>query len=257
MIGIASPLFCSTPFARMAESIAEHFDLWEVLSEGEHRLDLVRKELRDARDTLGLRFQAHVPLSDVNIGSVYEPMRRAAVGEVAHVIAMCRELDIPVVTVHPGFVNGIAFLDRSRPLAVTRRSIQELAPVAEEHGVVMAVENMPANINATCTKTEDLLSVIDGTTAGICFDMGHANTAGELDDMLKQVSMFRNVHLHNNEGQWDQHNVIDEGTADLGKVVSVLRSSYSGNLVIESTDLGPGVRSKAVLERLLDDGPAP
>ena len=80
---------------------------------------------------------------------------------------------------------------------------------------------------------------------------------GKLDDMLKHVSMFRNVHLHNNEGQWDQHNVIDEGTADLGKVVSVLRSSYSGNLVIESTDLGPGVRSKAVLERLLDDGPAP
>lgn len=257
MIGIASPLFCDTPFPRMAEAIAEHFEMWEVLSEGGHRLDLVRDDLPNARETLGLRFQAHVPLSDVNIGSVYEPMRRAAVDEVKRVIAMCRELDIAVLTVHPGFVNGIAFLDRSRPLEVTRRSVRELAPVADEHGVVMALENLPANINATCTKADELMSVLDGTTAGICFDMGHANTAGELDNMLRHVARFRNVHLHNNEGQWDQHNIIDDGTADIGKVVSVLRSSYSGNMVVEATDLGPGVKSKAILERLLDDGPAP
>ncbi|MEW5748126.1 MAG: sugar phosphate isomerase/epimerase family protein [Candidatus Thermoplasmatota archaeon] len=257
MIGIASPLFCSTPFPRMAEEVAEHFDMWEVLSEGDHRLDLVRRDLLRARETLDLRFQVHVPMSDVNIGSVYEPMRIASVDEVKKVIATCRELEIGVVTVHPGFVNGIAFLDRSRPLAVTRRSIQELAPFAEEHGVVMAVENLPANINATCTRTEDLLSVVEGTTAGLCFDMGHANTAGEVDNMLRHVARFRNVHLHNNEGQWDQHNVIDEGTADLGKVASALRASYSGNIVIEATDLSQGVRSKAVLERLLHDGPAP
>lgn len=257
MIGVASPLFCGTPFPRMAEAVAEHFDMWEVLSEGDHRLDLVRDDLLHARDTLGLQFQVHVPMSDVNIGSVYEPMRAASVSEVKKVIAMCREMDIALVTVHPGFVNGIAFLDRSRPLAVTRRSVQELAPFAEEHGVVMAVENLPANINATCTRADELLSVVDGTTAGICFDMGHANTAGEVDNMLRHVARFRNVHLHNNEGQWDQHNVIDEGTADLGKVVSALRASYSGNFVIEATDMGPGVRSKAVLERLLHDSPAP
>jgi sugar phosphate isomerase/epimerase len=251
MIGIASPLFCSTPFPRMAEAVAEHFDMWEVLSEGDHRLDLVRDDLVRARETLGLEFQVHVPMSDVNIGSVYEPMRVASVGEIKKVIAACRELDVSVVTVHPGFVNGIAFLDRSRPLAVTRRSIQELAPFADEHGVVMAVENLPANINATCTKADELLSVVEGTTAGICFDMGHANTAGEVDNMLRHVARFRNVHLHNNEGQWDQHNVIDDGTADLGKVISALRASYPGNIVIEATDLGPGVQSKAVLESLL------
>jgi sugar phosphate isomerase/epimerase len=257
MIGIASPLFCSTPFPRMAEAVAEHFGMWEVLSEGDHRLDLVADDILRARETLGLEFQVHVPMSDVNIGSVYEPMRVASVNEIRKVFAACRRLDITVVTVHPGFVNGIAFLDRSRPLAVTRRSIQELAPAAEDHGVVMAVENLPANINATCTRADELLSVVDGTTAGICFDMGHANTAGEVDGMLRHVARFRNVHLHNNEGQWDQHNVIDDGTADLGKVVSALRSSYSGNIIIEATDMGPGVESKSILERLLHDGPAP
>lgn len=254
MIGISCPVFCSTPLPKMAESIAQHFELWEVLSEGLHQLDLVRRELTDARETLGLRFQAHAPLSDVNIGSVYEPMRLAAVGEVRRAIESCRLLDIEVITVHPGFVKGIAFTDRSEVVRLTRRSIEELAAFAEEHGVVMAVENLPANVNATCTQAQELMSVIEGTTASICFDMGHANTAGEIDNMLKHVRRFRNVHLHNNEGQWDQHNVIDDGTADLQKVVSGLKGSYDGNLVIESIDLPQGVRSKAVLEKLLDDG---
>ncbi|MDQ1371718.1 MAG: hypothetical protein QG582_633 [Candidatus Thermoplasmatota archaeon] len=257
MIGVASPLFCSIPFPRMAEAIAEHFELWEVLSEGQHRLELIRDDIQTARDSLGLRFQVHAPMSDVNIGSVYEPMRLAAVEEIKRAIMSCQALDVTVLTVHPGFVNGIAFLDRSRPLEMTRRSILELAPYAEEHGVTMAVENLPANINATCTKAHELASVLEGTSAWMCFDLGHANTAGEIDNMLGHVSRFRNVHLHNNEGQWDQHNVIDDGTADLVRVISALKPAYGGNFIIESADLEQGARSKAILEKLLHDGPAP
>lgn len=65
------------------------------------------------------------------------------------------------------------------------------------------------------------------------------------------------MHLHNNEGQWDQHNVIDDGTADLVRVISALKPAYGGNFIIESADLEQGARSKAILEKLLHDGPAP
>jgi sugar phosphate isomerase/epimerase len=140
---------------------------------------------------------------------------------------------------------------------MTHRSIEELAPFAEEHGVIMAVENLPANINATCTRAHELVEVLEGTSASICFDMGHANTSGEVDSMLRHVSRFKNVHLHNNDGQWDQHNVIDDGTADLGKVISALKPSYSGNIVVEATDLAPGIESRTILERLLHDSSTP
>jgi sugar phosphate isomerase/epimerase len=81
--------------------------------------------------------------------------------------------------------------------------------------------------------------------------MGHANTAGQVDEMLRLVDRFKNVHLHNNDGQWDQHNMVDDGSADLSKVVSVLKRSYGGNVIIESTDLESGEQSKRVLEVLL------
>lgn len=251
MIGIGSPTFCLYPFDETLEAISRSFQLWEVLSEGEDRLDLVRNSLKNAIDTTDMRFQIHSPLSDVNIGSVHEPMRQAAVAQIAETISHCRDLGIPLVTIHPGFVQGIAFLDRSRALEKTKESVKEIARLARENSVEVVVENMPANINATCTTASELVEVVEDAGLRICFDMGHANTAGQLDAMLALADRFGNVHLHNNEGQWDQHNVVNDGTADLEKTLFVLRRHYKGNIIIESTDLESGIRSKAVLERAL------
>jgi sugar phosphate isomerase/epimerase len=251
MIGIGSPTFCMTPFLNMLESISKRFELWEILSEGEDRLELVKDDVRYGRDSLDMRFQVHAPLSDVNIGSVHEPMRIAAVDEIKQTIMMCRQLEIPLVTIHPGFVQGIAFLNKARALEKTKESVKEIAAYAIGQSVTVVVENLPANINATCTQADELLEAIEGSGLGICFDMGHANTAGQIDEMLKLVDRFKNVHLHNNDGQWDQHNRVDDGSADVLKVVSVLKRSYRGNIIIESTDLESGEQSKRVLEALL------
>jgi sugar phosphate isomerase/epimerase len=251
MIGIGSPAFCIQPFEASLKAISEHFQLWEILSEGENRLDIIKEGMRRAIESTNMRFQVHAPLSDVNIGSVHEPMRRAAIDQITETISMCRNLDIRLVTVHPGFVGGVAFLNRARALEMTKESVKEIASFAEDNSVEVVVENMPANINATCTTADELLEAIEGTGLRICFDMGHANTARQLDALLALVDRFGNVHLHNNEGQWDQHNVVDDGTADLKKVVTALRGRYRGNMIIESRDLDSGVSSKAVLERSL------
>ncbi len=257
MIGISSPTFCQVPFLNMLERISEHFQLWEILSEGEDGLELVRDGIRYGKESLDMSFQVHVPISDVNIGSVHEPMRRAAMNEVKQTILMCHQLEIPLATVHPGFIQGIAFLNKAKALEKTKDSVKELATFARDNSVAIVVENMPANINGTCTTAAELLEVADSAGLGICFDMGHANTSGQIDEFLMLAGRFKNVHLHNNEGTWDQHNEVDDGTADIKKVLGTLRKSYDGNLVIESTDLEPGVSSKRKIERILRDLSAP
>ncbi|MEM0343441.1 MAG: sugar phosphate isomerase/epimerase family protein [Thermoplasmata archaeon] len=235
----------------MLEEIAKEFELWEVLSEGEDRLELIGDGVKYGMESLGMRFQVHAPLSDVNIGSVHEPMRIAAVNEIKQTIAMCHRLGIPLVTVHPGFVQGIAFLNRAQAFEKTKQSVREIAAFARELSVEVVVENLPANINGTCTRASELLELVEFAGLRICFDMGHANTAGEVDEFLRLVNRFGNVHVHNNEGQWDQHNRVDVGSADLEKVISVLRRSYRGNIIIESTDLESGVESRKIIEHLL------
>jgi sugar phosphate isomerase/epimerase len=251
VIGIGSPSFSQMPFEGALERISEHFELWEVLVEGLHGIDDISSPMAHAKESLGMSIQVHAPMSDVNLGSVYEPMRRAALDDTARVLSWCRRQDVEVVTIHPGFVNGIAFLDRSMALERTKASLKAVGALAEEHSLTVAVENMPARINSMCTEASELVEVVRGTGLHLCFDMGHANTTGNIDAMLSQVADFRNVHLLNNDGSWDQHNMIDDGTADVRRVVAALRGTYRGNYVIESTDLESGVRSKATLERLL------
>ncbi len=251
MIGVSSPSFCLTPFDEMLDKISKQFRLWEILSEGKDSLDRIEDEVRRGRDSMGMTYQVHAPLSDVNIGSAHEPMRLAALEEIKRTITSCHKLEIGLMTLHPGFIQGIAFLDSSKALERTRKSVQELERFADEHAVTIALENMPSKINATCTTPQELADVLEGTNIGVCFDVGHANTNGNVDGFLPMAKRFINVHLHNNRGQWDEHNVIDDGTADIEKVVSALKGTYKGNLIIESTDLDNAILSKRRLEEIL------
>ena len=253
MIGIASPAFCFHSFEEVLEDVSKSFGLWEVLVEGEHRLEVARASMARAMESFDMRLQIHAPMSDVNIGSIHEPMRKSATREIADTLEACGEMGVLLVTIHPGFVGGIAFLDKGAVRAQTRRSLAELAPVAADNSVELVLENMPRGINATCTTAAELIEATSEAGLGICFDMGHANTAGQVEEFLRHSSMFRNVHLHNNDGSWDQHNPIDVGTADVRAVVDAIeQSGYGGNYIIESTDLASGVVSRDLLANLLE-----
>ena len=257
MIGIASPSFCFHTFDEVLEDISKSFSLWEILVEGEHRLETVRASMARVTESFDMRFQVHAPMSDVNIGSIHEPMREFATKEIANTIEACGEMGVSLVTIHPGFIGGIAFLDKSVVLTQTKRSLAELAPIAADNSVEIVLENMPRGINATCTTAAELIEVTSETGLGVCFDMGHANTAGQVEEFLKHSPMFRNVHLHNNDGSWDQHNQIDVGTADVRAVVRAIeQSGYEGNYIIESTDLASGIVSRNLLASLLEEPPA-
>ena len=253
MIGVASPSFCFQDFSRMLEEISRQFQLWEVLVEGEHTIEKVEPVMAEAAHSYDVRFQVHGPMSDVNIGSVYERMRLAAVDDIIRTAEFCRRQNIPVLTIHPAFITGIAFLDRSSVVSQMKKSLKSISVAATENSVTVALENMPKGINATCTTAAELMEVIEGTELGVCFDMGHANTAEQVDALLEHVDMFRNVHLHNNDGSWDQHDRVDHGSADLPRILpSIDRGGYDGNLIIESGDLDSGVSSKRVLASLLE-----
>jgi sugar phosphate isomerase/epimerase len=253
VIGIASPTFCFGEFSKTLEAVSRHFRLWEVLVEVEHSVEKIEPFVAEARDSFDMRLQVHAPMSDVNIGSVYERMRLAAVDDIARTADFCRRAGVDILTIHPGFYLGIAFLSRPSVLSQMKKSLKEISSTSVENSVAIALENMPEGINATCTTAAELVEAIEGTELGICFDMGHANTASQVEAMVEHVERFTNVHLHNNDGTRDQHNIIDQGTADLPEILSsIVRGGYVGNLIIEANDLESGAMSKQVLDRLLE-----
>ena len=58
------------------------------------------------------------------------------------------------------------------------------------------------------------------------------------------------MHIHDNEGEKDQHLTIGDGNIDMGACIKNL-SKYGGKYIIESKSLESAVESQDRLNRLL------
>jgi len=249
-IGTSSPTFSVFDFRETYLQIFNDFTLWEVVTEGEHhpsRIEDVAKELL-ASHPMGL--QIHAPLSDINIASVSEPVREAAVLEVIESFRLAAELDADPVTIHPGHISPLTREDLSIFHKQMSISLGELDLAAKEFGVRACLENMPNFIFAYCKTPSELLDTVEDTDFGLTLDLGHANTNGNIASFLDPgiVDRVVNVHLHDNLGDGDPHLTLGKGNIDHAWTVAGLEAlGYRGNYIIESRNYESSVASRDYL----------
>ena len=119
-----------------------------------------------------------------------------------------------------------------------RRSLDELAPIAQNLGIPLALENMPGD---TWEVLDELLAAYPPDAVGICYDSGHGHIAmdGEqatgLDCLEQRIDRLLALHLHDNDGCGDQHQPPFYGTLDWPRLVAAIRRSpsYRGPLSFE------------------------
>jgi sugar phosphate isomerase/epimerase len=252
MIAVSCPGFSMTPFKEMAEVIEAHFDSWEIIAEGMHFLPDIANELVEWKASRKLHFSVHAPFSDLNIASLNSRARKEALAQVIETIKICSELDIEIITVHPGYKSplGAYFPEKVKKIHV--QSLLEIDKAGEDYGVVLALENIPKMWISLCAFAQEMESLIEGTNLKICFDFGHANISDDISGFIKLKSKIANLHLHDNRGEKDRHMILGEGNIDFSGIFKEFKG-YKGNYVIESMNLEEGIRSKAVLEALLEE----
>lgn len=254
MIGVSCPDFSGSPVSDWVGPISEHFRLWEIFSEADHAVYRDPSSIRDMLDAAGLECQVHSPICDWNIAALSDRLREASLKETMANIEAAEELGAKVVTVHPGLSSMSVGGTESRAEERARRSLRILDRFVEGRSLRLGIENMP-DVPFFLGRTADrLASLVDGTDLGITFDIGHANTTGQIDAMIDAFSdRLVNVHIHDNHGRRDEHLTIGDGDIDFGHVVSRLRG-YRGNWIIESRSLESAVQSSSRLESLLSRG---
>jgi sugar phosphate isomerase/epimerase len=250
-IAVSSPSFSHVPVERMAPEIFSQFDSWEIVAEHRHHLSRIKGFLREYTESHDVHLSVHAPLSDINIASFSDRVREASLADVLETVRISGELGIRCVTVHPGLVSPTSSLDLDRVRSLVREAAHVLSKASVEHGVPVAIENMPTIKWLIFREPEEVLKAIEGTELGICFDAGHAHTARNTDAWLELQDRFVNIHLHDNRGERDEHLVLGEGTVPFEKVLDALHGRYKGAFVIESSDLPAGVRSRDVLKSWL------
>ena len=153
--------------------------------------------------------------------SPLEYERLAGVELVQNRIDMAAQLEGKVVVMH------IPYESNNLPL---RKSLEQLEPFVRAKGVRIAIENTN-NFDAIT----ELLSEYDANYLGLCYDSGHGNVSRnglERLDMLKHRLI--SVHLHDNDGNSDQHRLPFSGNIDWRRFARIVsESAYNDPVSME------------------------
>ena len=103
----------------------------------------------------------------------------------------------------------------------SQRLIDRLLPVARNHGVQIAIENLETR---PCRLLFDhLLELYPPEDLGFCFDSGHAHIRDDLDLLDRYRERLIMTHLHDNHGTDDEHLLPGQGTMEWKPIIQTLR----------------------------------
>ena len=183
----------------------------------------------------------------VSIASADEPRRKAAVDEVRATLEVAAAVPYNTLVQHCGVPVPYASAGDNSTGALLR-SLEDLAPVAKQFGVRIAVEVIPNEISTPSALVELLESEIDAGALGICMDVGHARMMGDVVDAIETCSgHIITTHLHDNRGRSDDHLVPGKGVIDWdATMLAFQKVGYDGVWMFE---LAVAADRKPILEQ--------
>ena len=188
-----------------------------------------RWRLKDALSSYTMVVTAHAPFTDLNPATPFEPVKGAVERTLEGFVEFGAFLGARVVTVHPGSVHNEALVPGS---IASSLSVLKKMVAAAAGRLAVSVENQTKGASRyhypLASSVESLQALLSGDE-GLRFtlDTGHAHASG-LDprDLARKVGpRLVEVHLSDNSGEYDDHLVPGEGTADLKKLTGMLVGS--------------------------------
>lgn len=263
MFGISTHLYVADRLDRdhLVEIAAHGFDAIEVFalrSHFDYRDRRAAVALAEWLDDTRLRLHSfHAPIANVftgggwrdtvTLGATDDAARKRAVAEMQAVLEVAAVLPYKILVVHCGVPAPYGSAAENNRASV-RRSLEELAPIADQHGVRIAVEVIPNQMSGPSALVELIENELELPNLGICMDVGHALLMGDVVDAIETCSgHIITTHLHDNRGKGDDHLVPGQGVIDWdAALLSFQKVGYDGEWMFE---LGVAADRAPVLAR--------
>lgn len=249
--------------------IMKHYKLncGELLVEDLNKLEKIAK-VTSRIDNFDFLLHELGQYSATKLSLMNEDKRKEVIEGLKTTIDYASDGGIRVLTIHPATYNpeklGYAYsevlpnyLKVKEAWEVSISLLKYISNYARKREVTLGLENMPL---AVLYKNEILkcphfgimrneffkiISSVNSSALKVTFDVGHANTVIQPCDYIKEnVKLVAHIHLHDNDGRYDQHAPLGSGTVNMYFLFKVLKEEeYSESIVIE----------RAVDEALLND----
>lgn len=144
------------------------------------------------------------------------------------------EIGIRVAVLHP---SSEPISDEIRPerLRRSKENIIRLREACDAAGMLLAVENLPRT--CLCNRSDEMISLLEGTGAGIVFDTNHALGEDNLHFLtaLKDSGLpIYSLHISDYDFVDERHRLPGDGINRWQELLSILEAAgYSGPLMYE------------------------
>lgn len=193
----------------------------------------------------------HAQFGDAgDLGSAIEALRVHGVKGHRDIIERAEVVGARYIVVHPGRGMRDVSLIPAQEVS-TRRSLEELVPLAEKAGVVLALENMlPKHSYEQAERQRALVDEFASPALQACFDSGHAHVGEGVTKVIEALGeTIATVHMADNDTSRDLHLQPPYGTINWTQVFKGLDAAgYRDVLTVETRPWGAAQPSRLVLE---------
>lgn len=184
-------------------------------------------------------FTFHAPFNELCSAAIDPLVQDVTRRRYQQAYDLSRQYGISRMIVHSGFIPNIYF-----PEWFVKCSIDFWkAFIADKPDAQIFIENV---MDETPDVIVDLVKGIDDPRVKICLDIGHANAFHTKVDVPEWIDAMApwlgHIHIHNNDGGWDIHNVLGEGTIPMAETLAnILDRAPDVTFAIENMHCEPSM----------------
>ena len=227
---LKSEIYVSIPFSMLIESYLDSFIENRVnpeISFGSDALDKYsKKDYEDVAKELhshGLSICIHAPYTDLCPGSPDPKVREVARFRFEQTLELVPIFKARSVVFHTGFDEKRYYEVRDLWIKNSVEIWEYIAERLREYNAKLMLENVFER------RPEDMISLIEELglyeNIGLCFDAAHANIFS-IVPVRRWIMLLsphiKEIHLHNNSGNWDEHRGLDKGIIDFSEVLKLV-----------------------------------
>ena len=201
--------------------------------------DTRRQEFVDLLNSYPMEKQVHGPFIDVNLCSHNDLISKASTEAYVETAKFCNELNVDIMTIHPGLANFMLKLIRDYNSIQLAKAINILLDFTCNLNMTICLENMPKNTHIMLDQDNiaKILNSIGRTDLFLTYDTSHFYTNdGDVNSLWERYhKIIRNVHLVENfTTDSDTHPPLGSGKVDFKGILETIRNyQYKGALVVE------------------------
>lgn len=239
-IGSSSEILRQYNLKEAATMLASQgYDTIEIWMGHYYKSGLTPLEVKKIMDELGLTYQVHADVRDVNLTSTNVGIRKESLKQTLETIEIVSEMKARTLTLHPGRMSSSKdqpedFWDEQI------RSFQEIATHAEKYNVLVGVENMEKRPKEFVLHLEDVQKLIQSVNSphlGLTLDLAHYHSVGDVENFVRSLDIpIVNVHI-SQASTGKMHlpfEAEEEGMISFEQVLPEVAKKYQGPLIIES-----------------------